>query len=129
MRQIMIFGDHDDGPAAHDTNNDSFLLHVARLAHEKRLVDLKAILERMPNLRLCIVGHGPQKVELQEYFKGTKTVFLGHLSGMELSEAFASADVFVMPSDSETLGFVFMESMAPGVPVGMLLPVPVVLVH
>lgn len=39
------------------------------------------------------------------------------MTGDDLSQAFASADVFVMPSDSETLGFVVLESMASGVPV------------
>jgi len=39
------------------------------------------------------------------------------VTGEELSSAFASADVFMMPSDSETLGFVVLESMASGVPV------------
>jgi sulfoquinovosyltransferase len=42
---------------------------------------------------------------------------LGQLSGDRLSAAFASADCFVMPSDSETLGFVVLEAMASGVPV------------
>jgi sulfoquinovosyltransferase len=42
---------------------------------------------------------------------------LGSLEGLPLSQAYASADVFVMPSDTETLGFVVMEAMAPGVPV------------
>jgi sulfoquinovosyltransferase len=42
---------------------------------------------------------------------------MGQMGGDELSQAFASADVFVMPSDSETLGFVVLESMASGVPV------------
>mmetsp|Transcript_12579 Transcript_12579/g.40117 ORF Transcript_12579/g.40117 Transcript_12579/m.40117 type:complete len:238 (+) Transcript_12579:1155-1868(+) len=48
---------------------------------------------------------------------GTPTMFTGLLQGEELSRAFAAADVFVMPSDSETLGFVVLESMASGVPV------------
>jgi sulfoquinovosyltransferase len=110
MRKVMTEG-HE---------NDFLMLYVGRLANEKRLKDIRAILERMPNARLCLVGHGPQEAELKEYFKGTRTVFTGHLTGTELSEAFASADVFVMPSDSETLGFVVMESMASGVPVGTL---------
>jgi sulfoquinovosyltransferase len=101
-----------------DNNPDDFLMvYVGRLGAEKRLKDIKAMLQRMPNARLCIVGKGPQEEELHEYFKGTKTVFTGQLSGDELSSAFASADAFVMPSDSETLGFVVLESMASGVPV------------
>ena len=43
-------------------------------------------------------------------------VFTGLLKGEDLSRAFAAADVFVMPSDSETLGFVVLEAMASGVP-------------
>ena len=42
---------------------------------------------------------------------------MGQIQGNDLSSAFASADVFCMPSDSETLGFVVLESMACGVPV------------
>lgn len=75
------------------------------------------MLQKMPNARLCIVGKGPQMEELQQFFAGEKAVFLGQLSGDELSQSFASADAFVMPSDSETLGFVVLESMASGVPV------------
>lgn len=101
-----------------DGNPDEFLIvYVGRLGAEKRLKDIKPILERMPNTRLCIVGNGPQKEELEKHFKGTNTVFTGQISGDALSQAFASADAFVMPSDSETLGFVVLESMASGVPV------------
>jgi sulfoquinovosyltransferase len=101
-----------------DGNPDDFLMvYVGRLGAEKRLKDVKAMMEKMPNARFCVVGKGPQMEELQEYFKGTKTVFMGLLSGDELSEAFASGDAFAMPSDSETLGFVVLESMASGVPV------------
>ena len=101
-----------------DGNPDDFLMvYIGRLGAEKRLKDIKAMLERMPNARLCIVGGGPQEEELHQHFKGTKTVFTGQLSGDDLSSAFASADTFIMPSDSETLGFVVLESMASGVPV------------
>jgi sulfoquinovosyltransferase len=41
----------------------------------------------------------------------------GMMKGQELSEAYASADIFVMPSETETLGFVVLEAMASGVPV------------
>jgi len=101
-----------------DGNPDDFLMvYVGRLGAEKRLKDIKPMLEKMPNARLCIVGKGPHEKELKEWFKGTKTVFTGQLGGDRLSAAFASADTFIMPSDSETLGFVVLESMASGVPV------------
>lgn len=63
------------------------------------------------------MGTGPDAEPLKEHFAGTKTVLTGVMSGEALSQAFASADVFVMPSDTETLGFVVLESMASGVPV------------
>ena len=101
-----------------DNNPDDFLMvYVGRLGAEKRIKDVRDILEKMPNARFAVVGKGPQKEELEKYFEGTKTVFLGQRSGDELSQAFASADTFIMPSDSETLGFVVLESMASGVPV------------
>lgn len=102
-----------------DGNPDDFLMvYVGRLGNEKRLMDIKPMLEQLgSNARLCIVGKGPQEQELHEHFNGTNTVFTGQMSGDALSQAFASADVFVMPSDSETLGFVVLESMASGVPV------------
>lgn len=102
-----------------DGNPDDFLMvYIGRLGAEKRLKDIKPMMEKLgSNVRLCIVGGGPQAEELHEYFKDTNTVFTGQLSGDDLSAAFASADAFIMPSDSETLGFVVLESMASGVPV------------
>lgn len=102
-----------------DGHPDDFLIvHVGRLGAEKRLKDIRPVLERLPdNARLCIVGTGPYEAELQKHFRGTQTVFTGQLTGDELSSAFASGDMFMMPSDSETLGFVVLESMASGVPV------------
>jgi sulfoquinovosyltransferase len=100
-------------------NPDDFLIvYVGRIGKEKRLKELRAILARMQDTRLCIVGHGPHEDALKEHFQGNnKTVFTGLLLGDELSQAFASADAFCMPSDSETLGFVVLESMASEVPV------------
>ncbi|MEM0969874.1 MAG: glycosyltransferase [Verrucomicrobiota bacterium] len=94
------------------------LLCVGRLSHEKRvrwlLEPVKAFGDRV---RLAIIGGGPVEEELKELFRGTPTVFAGYLKGRELREAYASADLFAFPSDTETLGFVAMESMASGVPV------------
>lgn len=50
-------------------------------------------------------------------FTGMPAVFTGMLLGEELSQAYASGDVFVMPSESETLGLVVLEAMSSGIPV------------
>lgn len=124
MRRRMLGLNIDDDDGTDDNtimDDDYFLLvYIGRLGAEKRLKDLKPIIEKLgpSGARLCIVGQGPQEYELREYFADNEyTVFTGQLVGDELSAAFASADVFVMPSDSETLGFVVLESMASGVPV------------
>ena len=54
---------------------------------------------------------------MEAHFAGTKTNFVGYLQGLELAAAFASADAFVFPSRTETLGLVLLEAMAAGCPV------------
>jgi glycosyltransferase involved in cell wall biosynthesis len=102
------------------TQGDSaapLLVYVGRLSNEKRLEWLLEPLRRMPGVRLALVGSGPAEEHLRSVFAGTPTVFTGYLGGDDLAAAYASADVFAFPSDTETLGFVAMEAMASGVPV------------
>jgi len=97
---------------------DPLLIYVGRLGAEKNLKLIKDMLAKLPpDTRLAFVGKGPEREALEEHFAGTRTKFMGLMRGEELSAAFASADVFVMPSESETLGFVVLEAMASGVPV------------
>ena len=93
------------------------LVYVGRLGTEKRLEDLKPILDALPGTRLALVGDGPARADLEEVFKDSPVVFLGMTKGEDLSKAYASADIFVMPSESETLGFVVIEAMSSGIPV------------
>jgi len=106
MRE-RLSGGHPDAPLA---------VYVGRLSYEKRIDWLHAPLTRIPGLRLALVGSGPAEPELKVLFADTPTTFTGYMSGAELAAAYASADVFLFPSDTETLGFVAMESMASGVP-------------
>jgi len=92
------------------------LLYVGRLGREKNIGMIKDVLERIPEARLAVVGTGPAEDELKEHFAGTDTVFMGLMKGEALSRAYAAADIFVMPSESETLGFVVLEAMASEVP-------------
>lgn len=93
------------------------LLTVGRLGAEKNLHSLAPVLAEMPGVRLAFVGDGPERARLERSFRGLPAAFAGFLSGEELAAAYASADVFVMPSTTETLGFVALEAMASGLPV------------
>ena len=84
---------------------------------KKQIDQIKPVLESIPDARLAIVGDGPYRSELEEHFAGTNTHFVGYLQGLELASAFASADAFVFPSRTETLGLVLLEAMAAGCPV------------
>ena len=55
--------------------------------------------------------------DLEKLFEGLPAIFTGMLQGEELSQAFASGDIFLMPSESETLGQVVLEAMSSGIPV------------
>jgi glycosyltransferase involved in cell wall biosynthesis len=93
------------------------LLYVGRLSAEKEIERIKPILEAIPTARLALVGDGPHRQALQKHFAGTNTYFVGYLMGIELGSAFASADAFIFPSRTETLGLVLLEAMAAGCPV------------
>jgi glycosyltransferase involved in cell wall biosynthesis len=93
------------------------LLYVGRLSAEKEIDRIKPVLEAIPDARLALVGDGPYRQELEKHFEGTPTHFVGYLTGENLAAAFASADAFVFPSRTETLGLVLLEAMAAGCPV------------
>jgi len=93
------------------------LLYVGRLSAEKDVSHLRDVVRANPEARLAIVGDGPVRKELEQQFLGTPTVFTGYLRGKELASAYASADLFVFPSKTETLGLVLLEAMASGCPV------------
>lgn len=106
---------------AWNLRNRIIILYVGRLSQEK---DLTILLESYESLKekhhdrigLVIVGDGPQRSELEQT-AGDDVVFTGYISGKELYEAYASADIFAFPSQFETLGNVVLEAMASGLPV------------
>lgn len=97
--------------------DNPLLLYVGRVSAEKQIDQIKPVLEAIPEAHLAIVGDGPHKEALEAHFAGTQTHFIGYLQGLELASAFASADAFIFPSRTETLGLVLLEAMAAGCPV------------
>lgn len=104
-----LLGNHSD--------NGALLLYVGRLAVEKEIEQMRAVLDALPDARLAVVGDGPHRRQLEKFFAGTATTFLGYLEGEQLAAAYASADAFVLTSSTETLGLVLLEAMAAGCPV------------
>jgi glycosyltransferase involved in cell wall biosynthesis len=97
--------------------DDTLLLYVGRVSSEKQIDQIKPVLEAVPGTRLAIVGNGPARADLERHFDGTPAKFMGFMQGEALSQAYASADMFVFPSALETFGLVVVEAMAAGLPV------------
>ena len=93
------------------------LVHVGRLAAEKNLALALRALRRLqaqrPEARMLWVGDGPLRGALER--ANPDCLFTGSLRGEALARAFASADLFVFPSRSETFGNVTLEAMASGI--------------
>lgn len=94
-------------------------LYVGRLAAEKNLDCLVAAFEALRQQhgwrRLVLVGDGPLRSDLQRRLP--HAVFAGHRSGVDLAAHYASADLFLFASLTETYGNVTPEAMASGLPV------------
>jgi len=99
-------------------NGEPVLLYVGRISKEKDLDILAAayrkLQEKHPSTRLVFVGDGPYLRELRDTLP--EAIFTGYLSGGDLARAFASADIFVFPSTTDTFGNVVLEAMASGLP-------------
>ena len=97
------------------------LLYVGRLSREKNLAVLAKAFVRLtstrPDVSLIMVGDGPYREELERMLHGSPAVFTGALSGGDLSKVYASSDLFVFPSRTDTFGRVVLEAQASGLPV------------
>ena len=91
---------------------------VSRLVWEKGLDVFSDVIQRLEAAgiahRSMVVGDGPARDELEEQLPNT--LFTGYLEGEALARAYASSDVFLFPSETETFGNVTLEAMASGVP-------------
>ncbi|MBU1186932.1 MAG: glycosyltransferase, partial [Acidobacteria bacterium] len=96
----------------------AILLFVGRLVKEKDLDDLCEACSLLRSdgmdFKLVVVGDGPMRDELEE--RMPDAVFTGFLKDRALSEWYATADLFVFPSTTETFGNVILEAFASGTP-------------
>jgi glycosyltransferase involved in cell wall biosynthesis len=91
-------------------------LYVGRLAAEKNLPLLERAFEEFllaqPHGRCVVVGDGPMAEDLRS--RHPEWIFAGSRKGADLAHHYASSDVFIFPSTSETFGNVVIEALASG---------------
>jgi glycosyltransferase involved in cell wall biosynthesis len=130
MRRVHVCGRGVDTRLFHPARRDPLLrarltgerdrpllLYVGRLSPEKNLAALIAVARALPDYPLLIVGDGPARGMLAAELAGRHVHIAGLLQGQELAAAYASADIFLFPSATETFGQVVREAMASGLPV------------
>jgi glycosyltransferase involved in cell wall biosynthesis len=103
-----------------DLHDKTILLFVGRVTPEKNIQFLRdvylVLCERHPDIHLFVAGDGELRKSLKREL-GEDVTAPGFLHGEELYRAFASADIFVFPSTTDTLGLVVLEAQASGLPV------------
>jgi glycosyltransferase involved in cell wall biosynthesis len=98
--------------------DDVLIAFVSRLVTEKGLDVVIGVIrgleERGISHRLVIVGDGPERERVAAALPNA--IFEGHQRGRDLATAYASSDVFLFPSDTETFGNVTLEALSSGLP-------------
>lgn len=115
------FRNADARAAMRAREDDIVIAYVGRLAPEKGVHLALEALQRVvavagDRVRIAIAGDGPDEARCRA-IAPRGTWFAGSLRGEQLSQFYASADLFVFPSTTETFGNVVLEAMASGLPV------------
>lgn len=97
------------------------LLYVGRVSKEKNLPILVEAFNHLSgeqrDVHLIIVGEGPYLEEMKKELSEKPVTFTGYLAGEDLAAAYASSNIFVFPSTTDTFGNVVLEAQASGIPV------------
>jgi len=97
------------------------LLYVGRISREKGLEMLveafRELVDADSPIALAVIGDGPYREEMEAALAGYPALFTGYLAGEQLQRGYASADIFVFPSATDTFGNVVLEAQASGLPV------------
>ncbi|MCQ9210059.1 glycosyltransferase family 4 protein [Granulicatella seriolae] len=107
------------------TKDEIVLLSLSRLSKEKNIAAVIAmmpeLLAKKPNARLCVVGDGPERSNLEQEVKDLQidhaVQFVGEIINEMVSPYYQMADLYVNASDSESQGLTYLEAMANRVPV------------
>ena len=115
----------DEFRAKHGLGDSPVIMHGGRLSFEKRIegvIDaMPAVLAKVPDAKLMIVGKGPAMKSLESRVQKLglekSVVFTGYVSDSDFPRAFAATDVLAINSPVETQSLIVLEAMATGIPV------------
>ncbi|WP_024787432.1 MULTISPECIES: glycosyltransferase family 4 protein [unclassified Lebetimonas] len=104
----------------YNINNDTVIIGiVAVLRAAKRHIDLLEAVKPLENIKIVIVGNGPQEMNIKNFIKENnlenKVLMLGHRE--DIDKILPNFDIFVLPSNLEALGTALLEAQSCGVPV------------
>ena len=110
----------DEMLARHGVNGGPVLVYAGRVAREKS-TDLLAdafrdVIDAGSPAHLMVAGDGPFRADMERLLEGYPASFLGFVSQEELARVYASGDLFVFPSSTDTCGLVVLEAQAAGLP-------------
>lgn len=110
----------DELRARYGVNGGPVLVYAGRVAREKS-VDLLArafrdVIDSGASAHLMVAGDGPYRAEMEALLAGYPASFLGFVPQEELARVYASSDLFVFPSSTDTCGLVVLEAQAAGLP-------------
>ncbi|MEI6885847.1 MAG: glycosyltransferase [Bacteroidota bacterium] len=107
------------GSSSPSAESGSVVLFTGRLSREKGVFELPGIFrkakDKIPGLRMRIVGHGPAEAELKTNFPEAE--YIGWVEHDKLPEVYNSADLLILPSRFDTFSCVVLEAMSCGLPV------------
>ncbi len=97
------------------------MIYVGRVSKEKNMPILenafKKLMKSYPDLSLVVVGDGPYLNQMKKNLAGLPCKFTGYMEGGDVAAAYASCDLFVFPSTTDTFGNVVLEAQACGLPI------------
>ncbi|MDY0360674.1 MAG: glycosyltransferase [Desulforegulaceae bacterium] len=102
-------------------SNTKRLIYAGRISKEKNIDDLvkmfKKLCGKRTGIHLVIAGDGPYMETMKKELEGFPTTFTGFINTNDLASLYASSDIFIFPSTTDTFGNVVMEAQACGIPV------------
>ena len=101
-------------PIEKPINKELTITTVASLIKRKNIDVIIKALNEMPQIKLNIIGSGPEEKNLKKLVKGSNINFLGQLQRPLVIEQLKKSDIFVLLSDNETFGLSYLEAMATG---------------